>query len=310
MGHKLILGTRGSKLALRQSTIVKEELEKVWPDLEVFLRIIRTTGDKITDVPLAKIGGKGLFVKEIEEALFRKEIDLAVHSMKDVPSELPDGLIIGAIPMREDPRDVVVSRLGLPLKDLPEFSLIGTSSLRRTAQLKCVRPDLRIENLRGNLDTRLKKVKEGKYDAVILAAAGIKRMGWEDLIDEYLDPEFFMPAISQGALGIEIRANDPVTYELVRPLHHLPTSYAIEAERSFLKRLEGGCQVPIGGHCFVENNNGRLRLIGMIASVDGTEFYRGELSGSVEEASEIGKKLADDLLSKGGKRILDLVYSS
>ncbi len=308
MKNELVIGTRGSKLALRQSEIIKNRLEQYWPDIKISLKVIKTTGDKITDVPLAKIGGKGLFVKEIEEALLKGEIDIAVHSMKDVPSELPEGLIIGAVPEREDPRDVVVSPSGILLKELPESSLIGTSSLRRTAQIKRMRPDFRVENLRGNLDTRLRKVRSGLFDAIILAAAGIKRMGWDEVITEYLDPDEFLPAIAQGALGIELRADDMETRRIVQPLHHLPTSFAVEAERSFLRELEGGCQVPIGGHCFVEGDN-RLRLVGMIASLDGTGFFKGEITGYFDDALDIGRRLADRLLKYGGKRILDDIYA-
>ncbi len=307
MKSELIIGTRGSKLALRQSEIIKNQLEQYWPDIKISLRIIKTTGDKITDVPLAKIGGKGLFVKEIEDALLKEEVDIAVHSMKDVPSELPGGLIIGAVPEREDPRDVVVSPSGVPLEKLPKFSSIGTSSLRRAAQLKRMRPDFIIENLRGNLDTRLRKVRDGLFDAIILAAAGIRRMGWSDVITQYLNPDTFLPAVAQGALGIELRSDDAETRKIVQPLHHLPTSYAVEAERSFLKELEGGCQVPIGGHCFVYDN--KLRLVGMIASIDGTVFFRDEMVGSFDDASDIGKRLADKLLKSGGKKILDEVYA-
>jgi len=304
--RRIVIGTRGSKLALRQSLMVKEALENLWEGLEVSLSIIKTTGDKITDVPLAKVGGKGLFVKEIEDALLAGDVDLAVHSMKDVPAELPSGLIIGAIPKREDPRDVVVSVSYRSLMDLPQGAKVGTSSLRRTVQIRMFRPDLNVETLRGNLDTRLRKVKEGLFDAVILAAAGIHRMGWHEVITEYLDPREFLPAVGQGALGIEIREDDSEIAELVSRIHDEITAFSVTAERSFLRELEGGCQVPIGCHCFVEN--GGIRLIGMIASIDGSIVVRDEIKGRLEEAEVLGRKLAKGLRLKGGDEILKSVY--
>ncbi|MCX7822348.1 MAG: hydroxymethylbilane synthase [Syntrophobacterales bacterium] len=304
--RRIVLGTRGSKLALRQSLIVKEMLEGAWEGLEVELSIIKTTGDKITDVPLARIGGKGLFVKEIEEALMAGSIDCAVHSMKDVPSELPKGLIIGAIPKREDPRDVLVSASFTRLADLPYGAVVGTSSLRRMVQIRKLRPDLQVEVLRGNLDTRLRRVQEGHFDAVILAAAGIHRMGWQKVIREYFDPNEFLPAVGQGALGIEIREDDRDIYSLVSKLHDEYTAISVQAERSFLRELEGGCQVPIGCHCFFEN--GSIKLKGMIASLDGSVILRDEVLGKPTEAEIIGNRLARRLLDRGGKEILQSVY--
>ena len=304
--RRIVIGTRGSKLALRQSLMVKEALENLWEGLEVELSIIKTTGDKITDVPLAKVGGKGLFVKEIEDALLAGSVDLAVHSMKDVPAELPSGLIIGAIPKREDPRDVLVSVSYRSLMDLPQGAMVGTSSLRRTVQIRMLRPDLKVETLRGNLDTRLRKVKEGLFDAVILAAAGIHRMGWHEVITEYLDPQEFLPAVGQGALGIEIREDDREIAELVSKIHDKTTAFSVTAERSFLRELEGGCQVPIGCHCFVEN--GTVRLIGMIASLDGATVVRDEIKGRLDEAEMLGRKLAQELRRKGGEEILKSIY--
>jgi len=304
--RRIVIGTRGSKLALRQSLMVKEALENLWEGLEVELSIIKTTGDKITDVPLAKVGGKGLFVKEIEDALLAGSVDLAVHSIKDVPAELPSGLIIGAIPKREDPRDVLVSVSYRSLMDLPQGAVVGTSSLRRTVQIRMLRPDLKVETLRGNLDTRLRKVKEGLFDAVILAAAGIHRMGWHEVIAEYLDPQEFLPAVGQGALGIEIREDDREIAELVSKIHDKTTAFSVTAERSFLRELEGGCQVPIGCHCFVEN--GAVRLIGMIASLDGATVVRDEIKGRLDEAEMLGRKLAQELRRKGGEEILKSIY--
>jgi hydroxymethylbilane synthase len=286
--------------------MVKEALENLWEGLEVELSIIKTTGDKITDVPLAKVGGKGLFVKEIEDALLAGSVDLAVHSMKDVPAELPSGLIIGAIPKREDPRDVLVSVSYRSLMDLPQGAVVGTSSLRRTVQIRMLRPDLKVETLRGNLDTRLRKMKEGLFDAVILAAAGIHRMGWHEVIAEYLDPQEFLPAVGQGALGIEIREDDREIAELVSKIHDKTTAFSVTAERSFLRELEGGCQVPIGCHCFVEN--GTVRLVGMIASLDGATVVRDEIKGRLDEGEMLGRKLAQELRRKGGEEILKSIY--
>lgn len=305
-GRVLRIGTRGSLLALNQSEWVKGTLEKHWPGLSVELHIIKTTGDKILDVPLAKVGGKGLFVKEIEDALLAGTVDLAVHSMKDVPSILPDGLCIGAIPKREDPRDVFISLRCGGLSELPTGARVGTSSLRRAAQVTRLRPDLHVETLRGNLDTRLRKVGEGLYDAIILAAAGLHRMGWRDKITAYLDPDQFLPAIGQGALGIEARSNDEDVARFISPLHHLETANAVEAERGFLKELEGGCQVPIGGFARVEGEE--VELTGLVASLDGTVIIRKTLRGPGKDAAEIGRRLAREVLNDGAGAILREAY--
>ena len=265
-------------------------------------------GDKILDVPLAKVGGKGLFVKEIEEALLRGDIDLAVHSMKDVPSVLPDNLEIICVPKREDPRDALVSREGLSLNNLNKGAQIGTSSLRRQAQLLHHRKDFQINMLRGNLDTRLRKVREGAYDAVVLAAAGLKRMGWTDGVTEYLSADISLPAIGQGALGIEGRRDDEFVKTLVANLEHGPTRIGVSAERAFLARLEGGCQVPIAGHAVIEGNH--LTLDGLIASVDGQRYVREQLSGLPEDSNRIGVELADRLLAGGGRPILEEIYGT
>ncbi len=309
MNPILRIGTRGSLLALTQSEWVKAELERRWPGCRVELNIIKTTGDKILDVPLAKVGGKGLFVKEIEDALLDGAVDLAVHSMKDVPAVLPAGLEIGAVPRREDARDVLISHAGLPLSELPEGALVGTSSLRRAAQLRNLRPDLTVENLRGNLDTRLRKVREGRYDAVILAAAGIHRMGWKERITSYLEAAHFLPAIGQGALGIEIRTDDEAVRSLLVPLHDPDTAAAVRAERSLLKELEGGCQVPIAGFAQVVDGS-RLELAGLVASIDGKTVYRRVRSAPCEEAQALGRGLARELLEAGARRILDEIYCS
>lgn len=309
MDRLLRIGTRGSLLALTQSEWVKAELERRWPGCRIELRIIKTTGDKILDVPLAKVGGKGLFVKELEDALLDGSVDLAVHSMKDVPAVLPDGLTIGAIPEREDARDVLISRDGRELSELPEGALVGTSSLRRAAQLKSLRPDLIIENLRGNLDTRLRKVREGRYDAVILAAAGIHRMGWQEQITSYLEAAQCLPAIGQGALGIEVRGDDQAVRKLLEPLHHPDTAVAVRAERSFLKELEGGCQVPIAGLARVIDGL-QVELTGLVASLDGRTVYRRTRSAPFEGAQALGRGLARELLDAGARGILDEIYRS
>ncbi|MBM4139675.1 MAG: hydroxymethylbilane synthase [Nitrospira sp.] len=302
----LILGTRGSKLALQQSQWFQGRLREVAPDVQVTLRKIQTSGDKIADVPLAKIGGKGLFVKEIEEALRAGEIDLAVHSMKDVPAQLPDGLEILCVPPREDARDALISRDGCRFKDLPQGARIGTASLRRQAQLLNARPDLRIEMLRGNLDTRLRKLKDGQFDAIVLAAAGLHRLAWAQEITEYLDPVVSLPAIGQGALGIEGRSADHFVRGILDRLNDQPTGTTVTAERAFLSRLEGGCQVPIAAHATL--SDGQLTLDGLVASVDGKTIIREEIRGKIAEAHVLGVQLAERLLARGGDKILREIY--
>ncbi|GBE37277.1 porphobilinogen deaminase [bacterium BMS3Bbin07] len=309
---KVIIGTRGSKLALWQAEWVKSELQRLYPELKVELNRIKTTGDKILDVPLAKVGGKGLFVKEIEEALLRHEADIAVHSMKDVPTEFPSGLHLAVICKREDPRDAFISQIqdsGFKIqkfKDLPEGAVIGTSSLRRSCQLLNIRPDLRIGQLRGNLDTRLKKLDEGQFDAIILAAAGVKRLGWHERITEVLPSGISLPAIGQGAVGIECRTGDDFINNLIMPLNHEDTSVCVRAERAFLKRLEGGCQVPVGAYARLID--GKIVMDGLVGSVSGEKIIREQMEGDQEIAESIGIRLAEDLLSRGAKEILDSVY--
>ncbi len=302
----LVLGTRGSKLAIRQSEWVQAQLKEIAPDVSVSLKRIQTSGDKILDVALAAIGGKGLFVKEIEEALLRGEIDLAVHSMKDVPTLLPQGLAIVCVPMREDPRDVLISRNGLALSQLPAGARVGTSSLRRQAQLLHYRPDLKIEMLRGNLDTRLRKLREGRFDAIVLASAGLRRLQWTESATEYLPMEVCLPAIGQGALGIEARCDDVFVRELLAPLNHPPSRTAVLAERALLQRLEGGCQVPIAAHATVEGDT--LVLDGLIAGVDGRDLIRDVVRGPASEPERLGVRLAERLLAGGGDKILDSIY--
>jgi len=295
----LVIGSRGSALALWQANHTKARLEAL--GCEVRLEIVKTQGDKILDVPLAKIGGKGLFVKEIEEALVSRRVDLAVHSMKDVPAELMAGLTIAAVSAREDPRDVLCARQGMTLATLPPAAHIGTSSVRRVAQLRARRPDLRISPLRGNVDTRLRKLEAGEYDGIILAAAGLVRLGHAGKISERLD---LVPAIGQGILAFETRAGDTAVIELVRKaLHDEPTAACAAVERAFLERLEGGCQTPMACHARLEG--GELRAEGLVATVDGVQILRGERRGPAADGERIGRGLAEDLLARGARAILE-----
>jgi hydroxymethylbilane synthase len=304
--RELVIGTRGSALAIWQAEWIQTHLRELEPGLSVSLKRIKTTGDRILDTPLAMIGGKGLFVKEIEEALTRAEIDLAIHSMKDVPTQLPDGLEILSIPAREDPRDALISREGDVLQNLPSGARIGTSSLRRQAQLLHARPDFKVVMLRGNLDTRLKKLDAGEYDAILLAAAGLRRLGLEPRITEFLSYDVCLPAISQGALGLEGRADDQFVRNLVGRLEDPAARIAVAAERAFLERLEGGCQVPIAAHATIDNQT--LTLQGLIATVDGARLIRGSEEGSIGQARKVGTTLAERLLSLGGREILKEIY--
>lgn len=292
-------------MALWQANWVKRELEKRYPGMEISLVTVKTIGDKILDVPLAQVGGKGLFVKELEEAMLRGDIDLAVHSMKDVPTEFPDGLGIHCITEREDPRDALVSR-GVAFADLPRGARVGTSALRRQAQLLALRPDLEMVVIRGNVETRLRKLDSEDLDAVVLAAAGLKRLGFTDRVTEYLPLEISLPAIGQGALGIECRLDDRAVQEAVGFLDHRDTSFAVRAERALLWRCEGGCQVPIAAHGRV--HDGILKLTGFIASVDGARSVKGSLSGGAEQCETLGIELAERLLREGGRGILEEVY--
>ncbi len=303
MRKEIRIGTRSSALALWQAEWVKSELEKKYPGMTVTLTKIKTTGDKILDVPLAKVGGKGLFVKEIEEAMLRNEIDIAVHSMKDVPTFFPDGLHLGAITKREDPRDAFLSRNGVKFKDLPRGANIGTSSLRRQAQLMNIRPDFVIHQLRGNVDTRLRKLKEGQYDAIILAAAGVKRLGLAENVTEYLEPEVSLPAIGQGALGIECRVDDRGLNDLIAFFNHAESRTCVTGERALLRKLEGGCQVPIGALGRLEDS--RIRVEGIVASIDGREVLRDSAEGPASDPEAAGDELAEKLLSLGADRILE-----
>ena len=299
----VVIGSRGSLLAMTQTEWVKDHIKFFRPDLDFHIKKIVTTGDKVTDVALAKIGGKGLFTKEIENELLAGIIDLAIHSMKDMPTAMPEGLKIGCVPLREDPRDVIVSRDNMKFAQLPEGAVIGTCSLRRKAQLLAARPDLKIEDLRGNLDTRLKKIEEGKYDAVVLACAGIRRLGRQDVISDILGIDVVIPAVGQGALCIQIREGDSATEELLGPLHHEETARAVRAERTLMAELEGGCQVPVGG--YAQMVEGALNLRGVVASIDGGRMVQAEDTGDPAKPEELGMRVAGRLIAMGATEILD-----
>jgi hydroxymethylbilane synthase len=308
MEAEVRIGTRGSKLAIWQAEWVKDRLSKNFSPVKCELIEIKTTGDKIRDVALAKVGSKGLFVKEIEDALLDGRIDLAVHSMKDVPTELPDPLHIAAISEREDPRDVMISDLWKRFQDLPQGAKVGTSSLRRQAQLLHLRPDLKMEIIRGNLDTRIRKLREQGLDAVIAAAAGVIRLGEQERIAEYLDYDLSLPPMGQGALAVECRKEDRRINEMLKCVNDPVASDTIRAERAFLQKLEGGCQVPIAA--YGELRNGSLRLRGLVASVNGRKLIKDEIFGDPRESESLGRRLAERLLAAGGKEILKEVYES
>lgn len=308
MSKKLLrIGTRASQLALWQANWVKSELEKRYPGMEVTLTKIKTQGDKILDVPLAMVGGKGLFVKEIEEAMLRDEIDIAVHSMKDVPTIFPEGLALRCITEREDCRDIVILRPGVTTwRELPLGGRIGTSALRRKAQLLHIRPDLQMIDIRGNVESRIRKLTEDNLDAVILAAAGMHRLGFTRQISEYLPVDISIPAIGQGALGIESRIADDEINALIDFFNHPETDWAVRGERAFLKRLEGGCQVPIACHGTVSGDT--LTLTGFVSDCEGVRCLKKTATGPVHQARALGTSLADDLLILGAGRILNEVY--
>ncbi len=300
------IGTRKSKLALWQSEWVKRKIEEKFPEIKVDLVKIVTKGDKILDVPLARIGDKGLFTKEIEEAMLKGDVDIAVHSLKDVPSVLPEGLKLIAFSEREDPRDAFLSNGKFTLETLPEGAVIGTSSLRRKAQLRMLRKDLKIEDLRGNVDTRIRKLKEGQYDAVILAAAGVKRLGFGEEIDEIISPDIMIPSVSQGILGIEGRESDEKVIDIVREaINSGESEVAATVERAFLKTVEGGCQVPLG--CYAEVDGGKVRVRAFISDLNGEFFHKEEGVFTVRnltDAEKVGVSIAERLLSAGGRQIL------
>jgi len=307
MTDTLRIATRKSQLALWQAEYVRDMLKLHHPDLNIELVKMSTQGDKILDTPLAKVGGKGLFVKELERSLLDEETDIAVHSMKDVPVTLPHSLHLSVICPREDPRDAFVSNQYKSLEALPEGARLGTSSLRRQCQLAALRPDLKIVDLRGNVNTRLKKLDDGEYDAIILAAAGLKRLEFEDRISEFLATDISLPAIGQGAVGIECRREDDWVNELLAPLNDPDTATRVAAERAMNLRLQGGCQVPIAGYAELEH--GVILLRGLVGRVDGSEIIRGEIAGPPEDASHLGQVLAEDLLARGADRVLAELYA-
>ncbi len=303
MKKNIIIGTRGSQLALWQANFIKSEIERLFDDIRVELNIIKTTGDRITDRPLAAVGGKGLFVKEIESALLNHDIDLAVHSMKDMPGELPKGLMIGAIPERENPFDVMISKDNKLLKDYEKGAKIGTSSLRRASQINHIRPDVTIESIRGNLDTRIKKLKSGQYDAIVLAAAGLRRLDQADEITEYLDDKIMVPAVGQGALCIETRENDPDIAAIMEKLDHFETNICVTGERAFLKQIEGSCHIPVA--CYGKLIDKKVELTAIVASEDGQQIVKEQIVSSFDDIIKNGQNLADLVLDKGGKKILE-----
>ena len=303
------IATRKSALALWQAEYVKAQLEHFHPDIIVELVPMTTKGDIILDTPLAKVGGKGLFVKELEVAILENRADIAVHSMKDVPVEFPQGLGLEVICPREDPRDAFVSKKIASLSDLPEGAIVGTSSLRRQCQIKALRPDLDIRDLRGNVNTRLRKLDDGEYDAIILAAAGLIRLEMPERIREYIAPEVMLPANGQGAVGIECRNDDQTIKALLAPLGCKETHIRVLAERAMNRALEGGCQVPIGSYAIIENNNNdELYLRGLVGATDGSTILHSEIRGSLAQAESLGEQLAQDLLSQGADKILRQVY--
>ena len=299
---KIVIASRESQLALWQARHIQSRLQELYPDTSVEILGMTTTGDQILDSPLARIGGKGLFVKELETALEDGRADLAVHSMKDVPMNLPAGFALAATGEREDPRDAFVSNHYPRLEDLPEGSVVGTSSLRRQSQLQARLPSLKVESLRGNLQTRLRKLDDGQYAAIILAAAGLKRLGLEHRITAYIEPEQSIPAVGQGALGIEIRADRDDMRSLLAPLNHAETAACVEAERAFSRALAGSSTVPLGAYATLQE--AQLRMIGFVASVDGSDMLRAEVCGSALHADALGRKLAAQLIALGAERIL------
>ncbi len=307
MNEKLVIGSRGSKLALVQAETIKAELERVEPSLTVSIEIIKTSGDVKTD-PLSVIGGKGVFTKELEDALLERRIDVAVHSLKDLPTILPDGLLIAAITKREDPRDALVLNKKLRLSSpsiaaLPRGAIVGTSSPRRLAQLRNLRTDLTINDLRGNIDTRVRKLDEGQYDALVLACAGLRRLGMDDRISAAVSTGELLPAVGQGAIGVEVRSDDASTIEVVSKLDHKFTRLACSAERALLRSLGGGCQLPIAGYAIVREK--RIRLDGLVADTQGRRIVRDRVAGSLDEAEQLGAALGARLLEQGAATLME-----
>ncbi len=300
--NTLKIATRNSPLALWQAEHVKQQLINLHPDLNVELVSMTTEGDRFLDAPLVAVGGKGLFIKELEQALLCGEADIAVHSMKDVTIDLPDELAIPVILKREDVRDVFISNNYKHIEDLPEGAVLGTSSLRRQSQVKASRPDITLKDLRGNVGTRLRKLDAGEYDAIILAAAGIIRLGLKERITELIPESILLPAIGQGAIGIECRAGDTEVHDLIAALNDRETSLCVETERAFSRRLFGGCQLPIAGQAAIKGSD--INMVGLVAKIDGSEVIKSELSGGIEKRDEIGATLAEHLLERGADEIL------
>ena len=300
------IGTRGSKLALTQANFVAEKIKKIMPETDIEISVIKTSGDIMQDISLLKIGGKGVFVKEIEDALLSNTIDLAVHSMKDVPTEIPAGLEFAAILQREDARDILASRDNRKIEQMPKGARIGTGSLRRSVQVLDILPDAVIVPLRGNLDTRLRKIETENLAGIIVAAAGMKRMGLIQRITQFLPVELMLPAVGQGALGLEVRTGDNELKKILAKINHAPTNTEIAAERAFLRCLGGGCRLPIAALGKLEGD--KLSLEGLVASPQGSGIIRDKVKGTVFEAEELGKKLAEMILERGGKKFLELVY--
>ena len=307
MKRNITIGTRGSQLALYQARTVKATLEILFPELKVELEIIKTKGDKILDVALSKIGDKGLFTKEIENALIDGSVDLAVHSLKDLPTTLPEGLKLGAVLERGEFRDALVSKKGKKLCELGAGDIVATSSLRRQAGLMKMNNQIIIKDIRGNVNSRLQKMDDGYCDAMIMAAAGLQRLGLEKYITEIIDPEVIVPAVSQGAIAIEIRMNDPEVELLMQKINHVETWNAVIAERAFLAHLQGGCQVPLG--CFSKVENGLLTMNGFVASLDGSRFINETISGEISKGAQLGVQMAEMMLEKGALEILNQIKS-
>lgn len=306
--QKLNLGTRGSKLALWQAHKVAAELTNKIPSLQIEIKTIKTQGDKILDVALSKVGDKGLFTKEIENELLAGAIDLAVHSMKDLPVDMDPGLCIGAVLRREDNRDVLLSHKGYRFANLPQGAVLGTSSLRRMAQIKARRPDLKIVDIRGNVETRINKMQEQDLDGIVLAWAGIKRLGLTELVTDFLPSEIVLPAVGQGAIAIQVRSGDKTTRGLVNTVNDPDTLVAVNAERAFLKKLQGGCQVPIGSQALIEGDTIRIR--GLVGSLDGLRLYCRDIEGPLEQGNELALELAERLLQEGAREVLDEIRSN
>jgi hydroxymethylbilane synthase len=303
--RKIIVGSRRSKLAITQTNWVIEQLKKLGGPFEFEVKEIVTKGDRIQDVTLSKVGGKGLFVKEIEQAMVDHEIDLAIHSMKDMPAVMPEGLIIGCIPVREDSRDALISKSGKSLMELPTGSVIGTSSLRRSSQILAKRSDLEIKWIRGNIDTRLSKLENEEYDAIVLAAAGLARMGWtKDVVTEFIEPDLSLPAVGQGALSLECREDDKELLALLAQFEDRDTALTVKAERSFLHRMEGGCQVPIAGLATMVSED-EIELKGLVASVDGKTIYEEKQIG--KNPIELGERVAKRLIELGARKLIDAI---